>query len=56
MCIRDRPYDARLQLETDTIVAMGFPGYFLIVADFINWAKHNGCPVGPCLLYTSRCV
>jgi DNA polymerase III alpha subunit len=26
---------------------MGFPGYFLIVADFINWAKHNGCPVGP---------
>jgi len=41
------PYDARLQLETDTIVAMGFPGYFLIVADFINWARHNGCPVGP---------
>ncbi|WP_300449503.1 DNA polymerase III subunit alpha [Accumulibacter sp.] len=41
------PYDARLRLETDTIVAMGFPGYFLIVADFINWAKHNGCPVGP---------
>ena len=26
---------------------MGFPGYFLIVADFINWAKHHGCPVGP---------
>jgi len=41
------PYDARLQLETDTIVQMGFPGYFLIVADFINWAKRNGCPVGP---------
>ena len=41
------PYDARLQLETDTIVQMGFPGYFLIVADFINWAKHNSCPVGP---------
>jgi len=40
-------YDARLQLETDTIVQMGFPGYFLIVADFINWARHNGCPVGP---------
>jgi len=40
-------YDARLQLETDTVVQMGFPGYFLIVADFINWAKHNGCPVGP---------
>ncbi|MEF8752783.1 MAG: DNA polymerase III subunit alpha [Accumulibacter sp.] len=44
----ERPqYDARLQLETDTIVQMGFPGYFLIVADFINWAKRNGCPVGP---------
>ncbi|WP_291993448.1 DNA polymerase III subunit alpha [Candidatus Accumulibacter sp. ACC003] len=41
------PYDARLQLETDTVVQMGFPGYFLIVADFINWARHNGCPVGP---------
>ena len=26
---------------------MGFPGYFLIVADFINWAQRNGCPVGP---------
>ncbi len=44
----ERPaYDARLQLETDTIVQMGFPGYFLIVADFINWAKHHDCPVGP---------
>ncbi|WP_300335274.1 DNA polymerase III subunit alpha [Accumulibacter sp.] len=41
------PYDARLQLETDTIVQMGFPGYFLIVADFIGWARKNGCPVGP---------
>ncbi|HMW78866.1 MAG TPA: DNA polymerase III subunit alpha [Accumulibacter sp.] len=41
------PYDERLQLETDTIIQMGFPGYFLIVADFINWAKRNGCPVGP---------
>jgi DNA polymerase-3 subunit alpha len=30
-----------------TILKMGFPGYFLIVGDFINWAKHNGCPVGP---------
>ncbi|HNC26293.1 DNA polymerase III subunit alpha, partial [Accumulibacter sp.] len=40
-------YDERLQLETDTIIQMGFPGYFLIVADFINWAKRNGCPVGP---------
>ncbi|MCB1957190.1 MAG: DNA polymerase III subunit alpha, partial [Rhodocyclaceae bacterium] len=44
----ERPrYDARLKIETDTIVQMGFPGYFLIVADFINWAKHNGVPVGP---------
>jgi DNA polymerase-3 subunit alpha len=40
-------YQARLKFETDTIVQMGFPGYFLIVADFINWAKHNGVPVGP---------
>jgi len=40
-------YYERLKFETDTIVQMGFPGYFLIVADFINWAKHNGVPVGP---------
>src|SRR5574338_1015911 len=40
-------YEARLKFETDTIVQMGFPGYFLIVADFINWAKNNGVPVGP---------
>ncbi len=40
-------YDARLKTETETIVQMGFPGYFLIVADFINWAKNNGVPVGP---------
>jgi len=40
-------YRARLKFETDTIVQMGFPGYFLIVADFINWAKNNGVPVGP---------
>jgi DNA polymerase-3 subunit alpha len=33
--------------EIATIIAMGFPGYFLIVADFINWAKGNGVPVGP---------
>ena len=45
---KQRPtYDARLTIETGTIVQMGFPGYFLIVADFINWAKHNGVPVGP---------
>ena len=40
-------YTERLKFETGTIVQMGFPGYFLIVADFINWAKHNGVPVGP---------
>src|SRR6266487_1128205 len=40
-------YRARLELETKTIVQMGFAGYFLIVADFINWAKSNGVPVGP---------
>ena len=37
----------RLKFELDTIIQMGFPGYFLIVADFINWAKNYGCPVGP---------
>jgi len=40
-------YVARLDFEIGTIIKMGFPGYFLIVADFINWAKHNGVPVGP---------
>ncbi len=40
-------YAERLKFETATIIQMGFPGYFLIVADFINWAKHNGVPVGP---------
>lgn len=40
-------YEARLKFECDTIIQMGFPGYFLIVADFINWAKNNGVPVGP---------
>jgi len=45
---KQRPtYTERLKIETDTIVQMGFPGYFLIVADFINWAKNNGVPVGP---------
>ncbi len=44
----ERPrYEARLEFEIDTILKMGFPGYFLIVGDFINWAKNNGCPVGP---------
>ncbi len=40
-------YLERLDFEIGTILKMGFPGYFLIVADFINWAKSNGCPVGP---------
>ncbi|OGI52265.1 MAG: DNA polymerase III subunit alpha [Candidatus Muproteobacteria bacterium RIFCSPLOWO2_01_FULL_60_18] len=40
-------YSARLELELSTITKMGFSGYFLIVADFIQWAKHNGIPVGP---------
>ena len=40
-------YLERLAFETRTIIAMGFPGYFLIVADFIRWAKNNGVPVGP---------
>jgi DNA polymerase III subunit alpha len=40
-------YYKRLEFECGTIVKMGFPGYFLIVADFINWAKNNGVPVGP---------
>ena len=47
---RDRQqerYRARLKFETDTIIKMGFPGYFLIVAEFILWAKNNGVPVGP---------
>ncbi|MDQ3060273.1 MAG: DNA polymerase III subunit alpha [Pseudomonadota bacterium] len=40
-------YVARLEFEINTILNMGFPGYFLIVSDFIKWAKANGCPVGP---------
>lgn len=40
-------YRARLEFELDVIVKMGFPGYFLIVADFIKWAKAQGIPVGP---------
>jgi len=40
-------YLERLEFELATILKMGFPGYFLIVGDFINWAKNNGCPVGP---------
>ncbi|MCW9088789.1 MAG: DNA polymerase III subunit alpha [Gammaproteobacteria bacterium] len=42
-----KPYDERLEIELEVILQMGFPGYFLIVADFIKWAKNNGVPVGP---------
>ncbi|KXS32001.1 MAG: DNA polymerase III, alpha subunit [Candidatus Gallionella acididurans] len=44
---RQAQYQARLDFEINTIIKMGFSGYFLIVADFIRWAKHNGVPVGP---------
>ncbi len=47
---RDRrraEYDERLDYELKTIISMKFPGYFLIVQDFINWSKRNGVPVGP---------
>ncbi len=40
-------YRDRLEMEIKTIIEMGFPGYFLIVSDFINWAKNNDVPVGP---------
>ncbi len=41
------PYRERLEFELGTIIQMGFAGYFLIVADFIQWAKRQGIPVGP---------
>src|SRR5690554_5987319 len=44
---RRKAYEDRLNFELDIIIQMGFPGYFLIVMDFIQWAKNNGCPVGP---------
>jgi len=44
---REPEYRARLEFEIKTITQMGFAGYFLIVADFINWAKSNAVPVGP---------
>jgi len=40
-------YFNRLKMELEVITKMGFPGYFLIVADFIQWAKNEGIPVGP---------
>ena len=42
-----KTYQDRLEFELDVIIQMGFPGYFLIVADFIKWAKVQGIPVGP---------
>lgn len=45
--VRFPGYFDRLDFELDVIIQMGFPGYFLIVADFIKWAKDNGIPVGP---------
>jgi len=42
-----QPYRDRLDFELDVIIQMGFPGYFLIVADFIQWAKAHDIPVGP---------
>jgi DNA polymerase-3 subunit alpha len=42
-----KPYEDRLEFELDVIIQMGFPGYFLIVADFIQWAKSHDIPVGP---------
>ncbi|MGE4351340.1 MAG: DNA polymerase III subunit alpha, partial [Bdellovibrionales bacterium] len=46
--ITDRkPYEDRLKFELDIIIKMGFPGYFLIVSDFITWSKNNRVPVGP---------
>ncbi|MXV35422.1 MULTISPECIES: DNA polymerase III subunit alpha [unclassified Saccharibacter] len=44
---RRAEYEERLETELGIIVRMGFPGYFLIVADFIQWAKDHGIPVGP---------
>jgi DNA polymerase-3 subunit alpha len=44
---QENGYWERLRTELDCIKQMGFPGYFLIVADFINWAKDHGIPVGP---------
>lgn len=43
----DQKYTTRLESELDMIIQMGFPGYFLIVADFIQWSKRQGIPVGP---------
>ena len=45
--IDGKTYLDRLNFELDVIIQMGFPGYFLIVMDFIDWAKKHDIPVGP---------
>jgi DNA polymerase III subunit alpha len=45
--ITEEGYRERLEFELDVIAKMNFPGYFLIVSDFIKWAKQQGIPVGP---------
>ncbi len=45
--VETQVYQDRLALELDVIIGMGFPGYFLIVADFIRWSKSQSIPVGP---------
>lgn len=47
IALHRQPYDERLKIELDVINSMGFAGYFLIVADFIRWAKSHDVPVGP---------
>ncbi|WP_105103690.1 DNA polymerase III subunit alpha [Microbulbifer pacificus] len=44
---RKKVYEDRLRFELDIVIQMGFPGYFLIVMDFIQWAKDHNIPVGP---------
>ncbi|MBS7836353.1 DNA polymerase III subunit alpha [Wohlfahrtiimonas chitiniclastica] len=44
---QQKAYEERLKIELDVIINMGFPGYFLIVADFIQWSKDHDIPVGP---------
>ncbi|MDH5675100.1 MAG: DNA polymerase III subunit alpha [Myxococcales bacterium] len=43
----EKTYRQRLEMECDVIISMGFPGYFLIVHDFIHWSKEHSIPVGP---------
>jgi DNA polymerase-3 subunit alpha len=45
--INEAEYHERLDIELDVIQRMGYPGYFLIVADFTEWSRNNGVPVGP---------